>query len=345
MRLLAALTIFWAHHYDLSHVARPLSTPSLSLVALLTFFSISGYLNALSLLSRRDPRAFLVSRALRIYPALLGCAVFMFCLGAAVTSLEPYEYLRDGQVWTFVVRNITIIGSVSYKLPGVEFPLSLRPNAVNGSLWSLPYEVDLYLLLVGALLLWRYRPHAFFIATGVAIVGVVLAGSLAHDPKVLPGVRLGYLAMFATAFFAGGLIAACERRGTSPVIPCLAFATIGIVAAVSDQRTIAYALIVGSIAILIGRLRAPAWLIPKADISYGVYIYAFPVQQVVIGYHLGDFWDGFFIALAATVFLALISYFLIEAPALRLKRRFLRASPGLPTGSTALQLEKRMSAG
>jgi len=341
MRLLAALTIFWAHQHDLSRVPRPLSSPDLALVALLTFFAISGYLNTISLLSRRDPRAFLISRALRIYPALLGGAFFMVCLGAVVTNLHLFEYLRSGQVWTFVFRNITLIVSgVSYKLPGVEFPFSLDANSVNGSLWSLPYEVDLYLFLVAALLLCRYGARGVYIAIGAALVGLVLASSLAHDPKVLPGIRLSYLSQFAIAFFAGGLIAALERRGISAAISCMVCAAVGIIAAVSDQKVIAYAMIVVSIAALIGRLSAPLWMIPKVDISYGVYIYAFPVQQIVIGYQLDSFWSGYFIALAVTVLLAFASHFLIEAPALRLKRRFAYPSPRLSARPNALRHEK-----
>jgi peptidoglycan/LPS O-acetylase OafA/YrhL len=169
------------------------------------------------------------------------------------------------------------------------------------------------------------------------VIVIVLAGTLEHDPKVLP---LGYLAQFAAAFFSGGLIAASERQGIPAVVTCMGCAAIGIIAAASDQRIIAYAMIVVAISVLVGRLRSPTWLIPKVDLSYGVYIYSFPVQQVVIGYPLADFWSGYFIALAVTVLLATASHFLIEAPALRLKRRFAYPSPRLSAAPNALRHEE-----
>jgi peptidoglycan/LPS O-acetylase OafA/YrhL len=336
LRLVAALTIIWAHQHDLSGVAR-LGPLDLAQVALLTFFSISGYLNTVSLLTSRDPRRFLVSRFLRIYPALVGGAAFMVCLGAIVTSLGLLQYLHSGQVWMFVVRNVTLIGSVSYKLPGVVFPASQQPNSVNGSLWTLPYEVDLYLFLVGLLLLFRYRTNAFIVALAAALIGATLSTALDADPKLLPGIRLSYMAKFAVAFFAGGLIAACELRGIAATIPSLACLTLGLAAATAGQTPIAYALIVASIVVHFGRLHSPQWMIPRIDISYGVYIYAFPVQQVVIGYQLAGFWAGLLIALAATILLATISYVMIEAPALSLKRRTSISGAHVPIGDRLVE--------
>ncbi len=78
---------------------------------------------------------------------------------------------------------------------------------------------------------------------------------------------------------------------------------------------LAYVLIVTG-----GTAKSPIWRLPN-DISYGLYIYAFPVQQVLAGMGAISLGIGWFalLSLIATVPLALASWLLVEKPSLRLK--------------------------
>ncbi|MES2723643.1 MAG: hypothetical protein V4656_10880, partial [Pseudomonadota bacterium] len=53
-----------------------------------------------------------------------------------------------------------------------------------------------------------------------------------------------------------------------------------------------------------------------ADMSYGLYIYACPIQQILVMSGTLSFWAS----VAATLPFAVASWFMVERPALRLKR-------------------------
>ncbi len=337
LRLAAALTVFWGHQYALSGMPLqlPPHSPDPLQLALFTFFAISGYLNTTSLLRSRDPRTFLVSRALRIYPALIVCTLFMVSLGAVVTTMPIADYVSSEPVASFALRNFTLLGGVALRLPGV-FMQSAYPGAINGSLWTLPYEVYLYLLLACALPLTAYNSRVIWSALGIATIGAVgftLLGGVHF--KILPGVRVNYLMSFGMAFFVGGVIAVCKG---SPKKRLATYAVIGSLAPLAlavGQTVLAYSIAGAMIAVLIGKLRLPGWMNPRRDLSYGIYIYAFPVQQLVVSLRLNAFWLSFASALALTLVLAVLSHMLIEAPALALKSRLNRR------GLTLRRLESR----
>src|SRR5690606_18042727 len=139
MRLFAAWLVIYGHAWAIT------GSPGGDLVAWLTqfkfaggvavdvFFVVSGFLIAASL-QRNDVRGYLVSRALRILPALVACvALAVLVLGPLLTT-SP-QYWRDPATWDYLWVNGSLWSS-RYFLPGVFDTL---PNpAVNGSLWTLP---------------------------------------------------------------------------------------------------------------------------------------------------------------------------------------------------------------
>jgi peptidoglycan/LPS O-acetylase OafA/YrhL len=331
LRLLAAFLVFWGHQYGLMGHARWVGLPDLTWFGLFAFFAISGYLNTRSLLASQSARSFLISRGLRIYPALIVCVLLMIAMGAMVTSRDWSSYFLSMRLATFFLHNTTILAGITSHLPGV-FENNPLMSTLNGSLWTLTHEAYLYIMLAGMLAWSRYSPRTILLAFGVAIALVCIAPNFPEELKILPGVRLSKFAPFAVTFFAGAVIAAYEpnsRRAASWAahVGCW---TVAAGAWLAGNGTLMICVMLASIVILVGNVRPPLWLAPKRDISYGFYIYAFPIQQLMISLHLTGFWGSSAIGLLATILLATLSQILIEAPALALKDRLVNSTARAP---------------
>ncbi|MBP6749453.1 MAG: acyltransferase, partial [Xanthomonadaceae bacterium] len=139
IRLFAAWLVIYSHAWAITGidgsdlVGRMTITKSAGAFAVDVFFVISGFLVAASL-ERRTWRAFLVARALRIYPALVVCVLAtVFVLGPVMTTAA--DYWRDATTWRYLWANATL-WRAEFWLPGVFE--TLPRTAVNGSLWTLP---------------------------------------------------------------------------------------------------------------------------------------------------------------------------------------------------------------
>jgi peptidoglycan/LPS O-acetylase OafA/YrhL len=120
---------------------------SLSFIGVRGFFTISGFLIFTSFSRTKSPLSFLWKRIVRIWPALLVLLLATaLVIGAWVTTLPLSNYFSDINTYYYIYNNLLLLKGISYSLPGV-FSNNLYPTAVNGSLWTLPYEVLFYLIL------------------------------------------------------------------------------------------------------------------------------------------------------------------------------------------------------
>src|SRR5262249_48958743 len=123
----------------------PFGYETLGGFAVAVFFIISGFLVAASW--ERAPRvgAFMLKRALRIIPAYAVVIAFaVLVLVPLVTDLTLRAYFHDRLTWGYF-RSLSFV-EVWYSLPGV-FAHNAYPLAVNGSIWTLPIEVAMYIAL------------------------------------------------------------------------------------------------------------------------------------------------------------------------------------------------------
>jgi peptidoglycan/LPS O-acetylase OafA/YrhL len=346
MRLVAATLVVYSHSYPL--LGYPGQEPfgrwsgyfSGGALGVAIFFAMSGYLVTASQQNSSNVFQFLSKRALRIFPALAVVVLLcIFVLGALLTTLPLPEYFRH-QATREYLWNIALW--VHFPLPGVFANLP-HAGSVNGSLWTLPIEATMYvavaLLGLAGLLKRTWIPF-------VLLALVALHVCLALYPSLLPTQlwKVGLLkdvAKFGIYFFAGSALYLFDR-----FVPWRAWiVALLLVAWVASFRTPVgiYFMFVAvpycTLYVARANFRPLADFGRYGDFSYGLYIYAFPVQQSLV-YLLGREHltpvKLFFAAQAIALAFAFLSWHMIEKPALQLKRR-LPASRSTGTPATAIR--------
>jgi len=305
LRLIAAALVV-VHHARVLNGGAPWMVgfgPDPGALGVGIFFVISGYLVTASLRRTPDVGAFMAKRVLRIAPGLLAALLLTaLVLGPLVSGLPVSAYFGGAAPWLYVLKNLSLY-AVTYDLPGV-FMHAPYPNVVNGSLWSLRLEFTAYLGLagLGALRLARAPVLAgLALLAGGAFLAVHFTGLDARSD-------LARLASLATLngwlFLCGAALEAFEVK------PPAWTALIGLVLLPTPVWFLALPLAV----VALGRMAASRL---PADLSYGLYIYSFPLQQVLAEHGRLDVLTS----LALTLPFAAASWFLVEKPALRLKAR------------------------
>ncbi|MGB3584483.1 MAG: acyltransferase [Roseiarcus sp.] len=298
------------------------------------FFGLSGFLIAGSA-QRLSLKNFLVNRGLRILPAL-GVEIILSAavLGPLLTVFTLAHYLSDKTLYMYFF-NIT--GWVHYRLPGV-FLNAPVPALVNGSLWTVPFEMFCYAIMSGLILSgWIKRGWVMVaLAFGVVSIGVVYQMFGSHMPP-------NYLKqMLDMIFDRGALLIPCFLLGAAAYalrdrivydarifFACVAAAlALGYFGDWHLARYCALAFFTCPlymyIMLFVGMSPMPKLpFFSTGDYSYGVYLYAFPIQQTVVSaLHVTNI-AGHLVssAVAATLF-ATFSWHCIEKPILAARKNF-----------------------
>jgi peptidoglycan/LPS O-acetylase OafA/YrhL len=323
LRLVAALAVVYGHSFEIAWpapgqadlIALTLRETWAGEIGVWIFFVISGFLVTKSWTERRDIVAFAKARALRLFPALLTMlALLVFMLGPVFSALPWTAYFRAPDTYGYLVWNGSLVKTV-YVLPGV-FETNPYPAIVNKSLWTLPLEARLYILLAAAGLIGLLRRRAAFNAATLAGGALIAA-----EPQWFPlnGVSGASLALM---FLAGS--AAFVNRDWIPLSASVLAAGIALAALLMGTPLFRPALAgIVAYATLWLAYGAPSRPIDRwGDASYGVYIYAFPIQQALVAMvpEITPL-SLFGLAGALSVGLGAASWHWIEAPCLALKHR------------------------
>lgn len=320
IRLLAAFAVLVSHAFALTGQAEPLAGTSRSMtlgtLAVGVFFVMSGYLITRSA-ERHGIGRYIGQRARRIMPALVVCVAVCAIAGLLVTALSPDAYLADPMLWSFI-GNIAFLPRAALDLPGVFQTLPV--TATNGSLWTLKFEIACYAFSLAWVHFGRARMP---ILIGLWVASFAASRWFAGDQS---GVwfyldRMAFLFRF---YGAGMLLHALAHRVAFR--PALGWAALTLVALSPLVGLFAEAAAtLGAYAALTLAYRAPrafGRITRRGDISYGVYLYAFPVQQLMVPLSLASAMPWLAnIALSAPVVLMLgaLSWFAVERPFLRRK--------------------------
>jgi len=328
LRIIFAWLVLYGHSYALqnpNNINDPLNiifkgSNYIGGFAVDAFFVISGYLVAGSFV-RNGVFSYVVSRSLRIFPALIICVLMsVFVLGLAVTTLDSTAYLTNPKTHEYLINCIPFF-DVKYLLPGV-FEHN-ADQAVNGSLWTLIVELRCYFLLLalGILGIFSTRFISNIILFALLVFGVFFFKDI---PLLGRGETIHWAGL--SLFFLVGVIFYVNRNDIflnsrlailAAIIAFLSFGTqwFSYVFPAVFTYLIFYAAYATPYVNVDGKV---------GDISYGIYIYAYPIQGLIAFVHpaFGPLTNTL-IATVIVLPLAYCSWHFIEKPALSLKKKVL----------------------
>ena len=291
---------------------------SLGSVAVDLFFVTSGFLVTASYIKRESLIAFIEARILRIYPGLIVAVLFcVFVVGTFVTSETISNYFSSPITWSYLKHNATLVNGIQFELPSV-FAANPYPVSVNGSLWTLPVEVWMYfwVAVLGSLSLLDGEKsfNAVFV-----VICLMYAQSINNNFFISSDPRNAQLALL---FFLGAFFYV-NRSKISLGLVGLGVLCILVFFTTEYRFSMFFKATCFAYLVLLLSLH-PKLLLPSidrwGDFSYGLYIYAFPVQQTLV-YLLPGLspMSLFFMSTIVTFLFAALSWRFVEKPALKLK--------------------------
>jgi peptidoglycan/LPS O-acetylase OafA/YrhL len=291
IRIVAAASVLVTHSFALvtgDKMAEPLRAQlglTLGSFAVDIFFFTSGFLVMASLLKRQSLIEFSWARCLRIFPALyVMLTITVFALAPCFSTLPTAQYFADPGTYRYLARASVLLFGVVDRLPGVFEDNPIR-GGFNGSLWTMPYELWMYVTLglawltLGVLGQRRLKVLQLAVVCGAVLsTALLLVSTVGFD-------RHRYYLRLPCLFFQGAAYYTLRHRIrlSRPVF----FALLALLIVSSAERVLFHAVYPFALGYLIlwlayvpgGWLRAYNKL---GDYSYGVYIYAFPIQQALI---------------------------------------------------------------
>jgi peptidoglycan/LPS O-acetylase OafA/YrhL len=221
-------------------------------------------------------------------PGLIFCVLIAaFIAGPLMSTLSAPDYFSDPLTVNYL-KGAAL--NIQYALPGVfsENPVSA---AVNGSIWSLPAEVVMYIVFPIAIFIGKkLRHYEFFITAATIAVCVIREIWLYHYPDFTPvvyGLSLKDVTTLAPYFFIGGMFTIPRYRALLNVQVAMMLIIFAEAVSLSGVKMDVLSFIALPYAVLSFAFAAKpvfAKFSVKNDYSYGIYLYGFPAQQAVIAY-------------------------------------------------------------
>lgn len=341
LRIALAVSVLFAHSFLIAEGEQfQYSTPPLALMhasIIPMFFTLSGFLITGSALRLRL-KDFILNRGMRIVPALAMDIFFAaIVIGPIFTTLSLRDYFSS---YEFISYFANIVGLIHYVLPGV-FENNPFPNTVNGSLWTVPFEIGCYVLM--ALIIFTRllkRPRVLLCAA--LVFAALIFVSLAYEWVPFGGEGRIFTATnhflksdgrALYVYFLAGILLYLFRNKI-PFHPAIFGAAILLfflaafdAFAALPQMPVKLLLIpiVAYATVYIGLSPIPRIPIyDRGDYSYGIYLYGYPFQQALVTLYPGlkSPWLHFGISLVLVTGVAMLSWHFIEKPTLALRKKY-----------------------
>ena len=291
------------------------------------FFAISGFLVMKSYASSKSILQFAEKRIRRIYPAYTSSILLCVIIASYASTLDLESFIKSAVIYKYMASNLVFL---NFLQPTIPFVFENNPvQALNGALWTIKVEVMLYFCIPG--IFWSFKKFGGIrSATALILLSIsyvyffryVFKGNQGEEiARQFPG-QLSY-------FILGSLFSQNEKilkhvkwiAGTSTIflfifsnsilklfIDPIAFSSIVIFLSTSAVKSLKF-----------GKF---------GDISYGIYLYHFPIIQLLIFLGLFSQWPiaGVILTIAITVVTALASWHFIEKPLLKRSSHYVIAN-------------------
>lgn len=291
-------------------------------LAVLAFFLISGLLVSNSLFTKQNWKVYIISRLFRLLPGLIfvSLCTIIICSYFGNENFQIYHSLE------YVYKNAIL--DIQYEINNVSFmrdnyPMPQYANTINGSLWTIPLEFKMYVMLLG---MWfisksleKMKILLLFFCAGIAY-------PLFITESVLGGTETLYM---IPVFFMGSILAYGKKSIDLNIWLPISFIILG--KCIANNVVISNWLTVFGVTLIFVWLAGCKFLLKirlSHDISYGVYLWGWVIEQM-IGYFFPYFgyYKFLLLSLPVTFCVAYITCILAEEPSqklgLKICKRFL----------------------
>lgn len=317
IRLFSAVMVVVFHHNSFMghHITDPTDyLPPLESIWVQVFISLSGFLVTQSLMSSRSFPSFMWKRIKRLFPALIFCAFVINYIIAPFAQSNAIEYITSIDTFRNFAWMSLLHGS---HVPGLWDKFGWSQWA-NPPLWTLAYEFSLYVIIGVAMGIggtWKTP----MIMLCVCLFTLIVTPGYAEN-IVFYGVQALMLAKLGVCFFIGSLlkltINSWNNTKTKTII-VISSALLVVMFKNTPDINIIGRMAIAFISIMIGVSFSINSFKGIPDISYGVYIWSWPIQAIVVINLSLPFYASLSVALALSVLIATISSVYIERPFLK----------------------------
>jgi len=253
-----------------------------------------------------------------------------FILGGLFTNFTLFDYFQQSQTFKFIIKNTVLILGVEYQLPGV-FTNTPYKHAVNGSLWTLPYEIKMYALIsITISLVYFFKPQKNNLYLKISLLLICILSFTFHMyNQLIEGQHLNFIRLLYL-FFLGALIYVFKENIK------MKWAIFNSLFAILLLSSLYPILFLPAYYIILPYILFFLVYIPKGkvlvfnkfgDYSYGIYIYAFPIQQSIIALIPNiSVINMIIISFIFTLILSILSWKYVEKTSLKYKNIFIKKS-------------------
>ncbi|MGM8553984.1 acyltransferase family protein [Enterobacter hormaechei subsp. steigerwaltii] len=312
LRLFAAVMVVVYHHAGFMRVKifNPSDYLPLESIWVQIFITISGFLVTKSFMTSKGFDQYIFKRCLRIFPALIICSFVVVYFILPFWESSPFGFIFSYKTFYSFV-NMSMMHGIN--ISGVESPYGFQ-TIVNPPLWTLPYEFVLYIILGVTMLI-----HRGLIAPVISLFVIIFIVSGFPDAfKNAYFYSINYLALmkFGINFFVGSIMfltfSVWNNKKHKAFIALISLLILFYLSGNKFDLDVVGRIALAALTIVVGVSFAFKYTSGKFDISYGVYIWGWPIQAVVIqSFDLG-FTTSLFIALSVTFAVAFISRVTVE---------------------------------
>ena len=271
------------------------------------FFLFGGFLIARSCEHHPEAKKFFSARILRLFPELLFVVILTaFVFGPMLSTLSPVEYFTNPQTYKYLLNGVLIM---VHQLPGV-FTNNPSGDVVNAALWTLPVEFICYILCFISYKLTKFDKKKFLLLS-IPVFALAAVYYVKFSPLQLSVVRAVLL------FYLGVLIWVFRDQVT--ISPVLGLTSIVLwfvmVFRGIDNLAMLTVFPVACFCLAYGMGNHFSTFGTKFELSYGIYLWAFPIQQALAQYFPA--WHPYVNALVAALLAtcgAFVNHFVIAVP-------------------------------